>query len=88
MFPFKNMVDGRLNAILAHRLKDVDDNSAARWGLTAINYALANLEQFRQGWQVLFDKDSLHRIDTRLNVDIDKLSDADFESIEGYILPF
>lgn len=88
LFPFKNMVDGRLNAILAHRLKDVDDNSAARWGLTAINYALANLEQFRQAWQVLFDKDSLHRIDTRLNVDIDKLSDADFESIEGYILPF
>jgi uncharacterized protein (DUF362 family) len=88
LFPFKNMVDSRLNAVLAHRLKEVDDNSAARWGLTAINYALANLEQFRQAWQVLFDKDSLHRMDTRLNVDVDKLDNDDFESIEDYILPF
>lgn len=88
LFPFKNIVDGRLNAILAHRLKDVDDHVAARWGLTAINYALANLEQFRQAWQVLFDKDSLHRLETRINVALDQLAEADFESIENYILPF
>lgn len=87
LFPFKNIVDSRLNAILAHRLRDVDDDSAARWGLTALNYALANLESFRQAWQILFDKDSLHRIETRLNVALDELAGEDFESIEDYILP-
>lgn len=87
LFPFKSMVDSRLNAILAQRLRDVDKDPAARWGLTALNYALANLESFRQAWQILFDKDSLHRIETRLNVDLDSLTAADFESIEGYILP-
>lgn len=88
LFPFKNIVDGRLNALLAHRLREIDDNSAARWGLTALNYALANLEQFRQAWQILFDKDSLHRMATRLNVALDQFTDSDFEAIEDYILPF
>lgn len=81
-------MDGRLNALLAHRLREIDDNSAARWGLTALNYALANLEQFRQAWQILFDKDRLHRMETRLNVELDQFADADFEAIEDYILPF
>lgn len=88
MYPFKNMLDSQLNALFAQRFKGLESDPAAYWGLVTFNLALANLENYRQAWQILFDKDRLHRMDTRLNIDLALLKDSDFESIEDYILPF
>ncbi|AEE52756.1 DUF362 domain-containing protein [Haliscomenobacter hydrossis] len=87
LFPFKNIFDQQLNSIFSTRLQHLDQNPAAYWGLIVINNALANLESFRKGWQIMFDKDRLNRIDSRLNINLEQISFSTFEEIEDYILP-
>lgn len=87
LFPFKRVGDERVNAALAPLVAEIDGHPAAYYGLLALNFILGNTQNLLDAWHVLFEKDRVPRREVPLGIDLDGLTDADFESISDYILP-
>ncbi|MEO8763371.1 MAG: DUF362 domain-containing protein [Ginsengibacter sp.] len=87
IFPFKNVADAQINKFLSPITKDIDTHPLAYSALVALNYALGGIQQFIEGWQTMYDKDKIYRVQTDLGFDVDEYKASDFEAIENYILP-
>ena len=70
LFPFKDPVDARVNAVLAPRFANVDGDRSAFWTLVLANYALSSLHGGLESYRVLWDKDALRRREAPLNLDL------------------
>jgi uncharacterized protein (DUF362 family) len=87
LFPFKDAVNERVNALASRYLSRVDDNPATFWTTVGLNYWLAAVHKGVEALKVLYRKDSLRRVETSLNIDLADYGLADFESIVAYLKP-
>ena len=87
LFPFKNVMDEQVNALITPLIKDIDEHPLVHWVMIGLNYMLVNVQKMQEAWQILYDKDQLYRKKVGLGIDLKKYRDADFEAIENYILP-
>lgn len=87
IFPFKNVADAQVNKFLVPLLSNIDTHPLAYSALVALNYALGNINQFIEGWQILFDKDKVYRQQTELGFNSEKYTPKEYEAVENYILP-
>jgi uncharacterized protein (DUF362 family) len=87
LFPFKDPVNEQINHIVTRYLANVDDSPAVFWAVVGLNYMLAFLHQAVESLHTLYWKDSLMRQAVPLNIDLDKYSASDYESIARYLAP-
>lgn len=69
MFPFKNPVDARANAMLAGRLANVDENVTMLSILLLANYSASWAYRALSAYRVMYDKDSIRRREVALGID-------------------
>jgi uncharacterized protein (DUF362 family) len=87
LFPFKDAVNERVNALASRYFSQVDDNPAAFWTTVGLNYWFGAVHKSIEAMRVLYRKDSLQRIEASLNIDLAQLSLSDYESIVAYLEP-
>ena len=81
LFPFREALDAKLNAVLAPLAARLDEEPALVASLSAANQMLAWAHQAVTAGQVLFDKDALRRSEAPIPLDPATLCDADFEAV-------
>jgi len=87
IFPFKNVADAQVNKFIAPVVKDIDNHPLAYSALVSLNYLLAGMQRFLEGWQTLYNKEKIYRQQTELGFSIEDYESADFEDVENYIRP-
>lgn len=87
LFPFKNALDERLNALFCRRFSDIDKKVLSRLTLTVLNYSLAAGYENIQSAFVLYAKDRLHRTERPLNIRLADYKDAAYDAVVDYIEP-
>jgi hypothetical protein len=80
LFPLKNPLDARLNAVLADFFAD-GDSPTAQWLLVAANLLLGLVGKLVESYRTLFDKDGLHRRAVPLNIDLALLDGTAFDGL-------
>lgn len=87
LFPFKDAVNERVNALSSRYLSQLDDNPAAFWATVGLNYWFAAVHKSIEALRTLYRKDSLRWIEAPLNVDLALYDPADYEGIVAYLEP-
>ena len=83
LFPFKDALDGRINALLSRWFACVDDNPAGFWATVVLNYSLAAVHEGAVSLATLFAKEQLRRREVPLDLDLAAYTLADYEAITG-----
>lgn len=86
LFPFKNIADEQVNGVLSKFFGDLDTQPWPHWVMVALNNLLGGLQQGVENWNIMYGKDQLRRKLVPLNIDLDRYKEADYESVEDYIL--
>ncbi len=86
LFPFKNIADEQVNGVLSKFFGDLDTQPWPHWVMVALNNLLGGLQQSVENWNIMYGKDQLRRKLVPLNIDLDRYKEADYESVEDYIL--
>src|SRR5262249_34973793 len=87
LFPFKDPINGRLNALAMRYLADPDGNSATFWGLVGLNYVLGLAFEGVEAFRTMYDKDRLNRQEVPLDIDLSAYTLADYEAVVEYLQP-
>jgi uncharacterized protein (DUF362 family) len=87
LFPFKDVINERLNALAARYLANPDQNPAAFWGLIGLNYLLGLAYEALQAYQTMYDKDRLRWRDVPLDLDLAAYPPADYQALVDYLAP-
>jgi len=58
-FPFKDLVNERINDKIADYFCDLDENPANFWIMVGLNYILSAIYESMQAWKIMLDKDRL-----------------------------
>ncbi len=81
LFPLKNVIDAKLNPVVRPFFEHPDENSSGLSLLMLLNQAAGQLGQWLDAYRVMYDKDSLRRIDVPLGMDPTAFDDADFAAV-------
>jgi hypothetical protein len=87
LFPFKNVVNDRINAFATKYLAHPDANFTAYSTLTALNYTIAFGESAWEAYHINFNKDRLRWKETPLGFDTSAYTSADYEAVVQYMEP-
>jgi uncharacterized protein (DUF362 family) len=62
LFPFKNLLDSKINSAVAHRFAELDEDLAAKFSLIYWNYVFSGLDKYQHAWRISGgDKDTIMR---------------------------
>jgi uncharacterized protein (DUF362 family) len=81
LFPLKNPLDARMNAILADFFADAGESPTGQWLLVVANLLLGLVGQVVESYRTMFDKDKLHHRAVPLGLDLSSIEDAAFGKI-------
>jgi uncharacterized protein (DUF362 family) len=87
LFPFKDVVNERLNQFLTRNLSRPDSNPVVFWGMVGLNYALGAAHGGVIAYQTLYDKDKLRWREEPLNFELLDYRLADYEAVVDYLKP-
>jgi uncharacterized protein (DUF362 family) len=86
LFPPKNPIDARLNAVLATFLDTHDNEVTGQWLLTLANALLGWMGEAMTSYRTLFDKDALRRHVVPLGIDISAIAEDAFDALVDELL--
>jgi uncharacterized protein (DUF362 family) len=81
LFPLKNPLDARLNAMLAEFFADSAKSPTSQWLLIAANLLLGLIGHIVESYRTLFDKDALHHAAVPLGIDLSNVDDTAFTDL-------
>ncbi|MFN0121848.1 MAG: DUF362 domain-containing protein [Blastocatellia bacterium] len=87
LFPFRDVLNERLNNLLARNLSRPDEQPGTFWATVALNYALGAAHDGVTTYQTLFDKDRLRWREAPLNIDLLEHRLTEYEAIVDYLAP-
>jgi uncharacterized protein (DUF362 family) len=83
LFPLKHTVDAKLNPRVSRWFENPDRDPAALHALIAVGQAAGLIGDAREAWRVLYDKDTIQRLQVPLALDLDRLTADDYEAIRA-----
>ena len=87
LFPFKDVVNDRINAMAQKLFGDLDSNAAAFSTLLALNYFLAMARDSLEAFHILYQKSALKRYETSLDFDPGSFTADDYRGVVDYMEP-
>lgn len=87
IFPFRHVLDARMNESLKPWLGHADESPFAGYGLTALNFGLGWIRKALDNSRILYQKDKLRRRPSSLGFDPHAYGEADYDQVEHYIRP-
>jgi uncharacterized protein (DUF362 family) len=87
LFPFKSLLDERVNSWLTRSLSMDGQRDQVPWVEAGLNYLLASASQGVEAASILFDKDRLRWKERPLGLDLALYRVSDFEDVVAYIQP-
>jgi hypothetical protein len=81
LFPLRNPLDARLNAVLAEFFADTGDSPTGQWLLILTNLLLGLVGEIAGAYRTLFDKDALHHRSVPLGIDLAGIEDSAFDQL-------
>jgi uncharacterized protein (DUF362 family) len=87
LFPFKSVVDDRVNAALARLLCRLEPGSPALAAAIGFDALLAAAREGVEAAEILFAKDRLHWRERPLGLDLSLYGPADYAAVESYMEP-
>jgi uncharacterized protein (DUF362 family) len=87
LFPFKDLVNDRLNAIATKYVSNIDSNITGFWIVVGLNYLLASTSSAAEIYRINYSKEGLRWKDAPLDFDTAAFSRADYEAVVDYMEP-
>ncbi len=87
LFPFKDLVSGRLNARLSRYFADVDANPMVFWSMVGVNYLIGAVHEGLIAYRTQFNKDQLRWREVPLGLDLAAYTRSDYEATVAYLTP-
>jgi uncharacterized protein (DUF362 family) len=87
LFPFKDLVNDRINMVATKYLSNVDANESHFYALVALNYLLAFVSQGLEAYQISYNKDRLRWKETPLDFEVSRYPPSDYEAVVDYMAP-
>ena len=87
LFPFKDLLNDRANAIATKYLSNIDTNNAGFYTLVGLNYLLAFAHSSLEAYQIISNKERLRWRDAPLDFDPKAFASADYKAVRAYMEP-
>jgi|ERR1017187_1393942 uncharacterized protein (DUF362 family) len=87
LFPFKDLVNDRANAIAMKYLSNVDTNNGGFYTLVGLNYLLGFAHSSLEAYQIVNHKERLRWRDAPLDFDPKAFAAADYKAVRAYMEP-
>ena len=87
LFPFKHLVNDRINAVASEYLSHLDSNNAAFWMFIGLNYLLAYAHRGLEAYQTSYNKERLLWREAPLDFEPSAFQLADYEAVVDYLEP-
>lgn len=87
LFPFKDLVNDRINIVATRYLSNIDTNDAGFYTLVALNYLLAFAGRSLEAYQISYNKDRLRWKEAPLDFDTARYGPSDYEAVVDYMVP-
>lgn len=87
LFPFKDLVNDRINAVATKYLSQLDSNNAAFAMFVGLNYVLAYAHRGLEAYQISYNKERLLWREAPLDFDPAAFKPADYEAVVDYMQP-
>jgi Domain of unknown function (DUF362) len=87
LFPFREAVHDRLNAVLVPLFAETDDREETINRIALLNFWLGEMGRAGTVWATLANKDALRRREAPLNVDPAEIHDSAFDAIATELFP-
>jgi uncharacterized protein (DUF362 family) len=87
LFPFKDAVNDRINAVTQKMFGDLDSNAMAASAMLALNYFLAMASDSLEAFHILYKKSALKRYETSLDFDPASFTSDEYRAVIDYMEP-
>jgi uncharacterized protein (DUF362 family) len=87
LFPFKDVINDRINAVANKFLSNIDVNGGGYWALIALNYFLALAHGGVEAYQISYSKERMRWKEAPLDFDVAAYSPRDYQAVVDYMKP-
>jgi uncharacterized protein (DUF362 family) len=87
LFPFKDLVNDRVNDVATKYLSNLDLNNAGFYTLVGLNYLLAFMQHGLEAYQIGYNKQQLRWKDAPLDFDPAGYASTDYRAVADYMKP-